>query len=110
MAAAPIAARKPRVLIVGTKPNHHAAIEREFGGKARLRFFYWENLHELKDRSKNVDRVFVMTSSINHKAYNILRAHAPRGSMHHVSGAASSLKEALGTYLAQLQPPKGEGE
>ena len=90
---------KPKVLICGQKPRRHVELEKEFGDRARLTFFYKGNLHQLRDQARGAHRIFICVDAANHATTRTCRDNAP-GRVVILGGATTNLKEAIAAWLA----------
>lgn len=89
---------KTRVLIVGQKPKREAELERDYGERARLSFFYRGNYHHLKALAARAERAVFTINGSNHVCSRILRNVLPADRISVVQGG-TSLRAALDAII-----------
>lgn len=93
---------RKRVFIVGLLPDQVQVITKEFGDVFDLSFWKDENIHLLKSKAINQDKILVMKKFISHSFQDALRSVRVQYTI--VPGAVSELKAVLEKYYFEVNP------
>ncbi|MFL9934249.1 hypothetical protein P0D88_34880 [Paraburkholderia sp. RL18-103-BIB-C] len=100
MESPPAAPRKPRVFILGGRPDWHRDIEQAFGAKLDLTFSSGSAEGDTtQGGAARADLCIVCSDAISHRDVDKLRAI--RGDFERVDGGTSSIKKRLSLYLTE---------